>query len=184
MALKQLIQETREAITTEGRMRWAGGTALPPTNRKGVLKTMSTRLKGMGAMHIVRMLDSKDWKKAMKEVTSMIADAERQGNDSNTAELRDMIKALRTMTEAAEYPPTMAAQFAEMLKKKFRSVSFDAKKNTGTANVGSAGRIEFYESSNDPTVRVTFTTPLEFTSDPAQMMKIVEAINKVFRMSG
>jgi hypothetical protein len=97
MALKQLIDETREAMATEGRMRWAGGTALPPTNKKGILKTMSTRLKGMSAMHIVRMLDKKDWKGAMKEVTSMIVDAERQGNDANTKELRGMIQALRAL---------------------------------------------------------------------------------------
>lgn len=84
-------------MATEGRMRWAGGTAEEPTNKKGVLKTMSTRLKGMGAMHVVRMLDKKDWKGAMKEVTTMIADAERQGDDSNTKELRAMIQALRTL---------------------------------------------------------------------------------------
>jgi hypothetical protein len=95
MALKQLIDETREAMATEGRMRWAGGTALPKTNEAGVLKTISTRLKGMGAAHIVRMLDKKDWKGAMKEITAMIADAERQGNDANTRELRSMIQALR-----------------------------------------------------------------------------------------
>jgi len=55
------------------------------------------RLKGLGGAHVVKLIDKKDYAGATKEIVQMIADMERSGKTQNTAELRDMVKALRAM---------------------------------------------------------------------------------------
>jgi hypothetical protein len=69
------------------------------------------------------------------------------------------------------------ADFVTLLKKKWRNVKYDAKRGTGTANVGGV-EISFQESGNDDAVIVTTKKPLRIKGDPKAVMSALDKIRR------
>ena len=72
-----------------------------------------------------------------------------------------------------------AQEFADMLKKKWRGVKYDAKRGVGSANIGGL-KINFHQSGNDSAVIVTITDHPYMKGDPTDVMKALDRIKAGF----
>jgi len=95
-------------------------------------------------------------------------------------EIREAVLPLLAADKTAATPGDLAdvgdgQEFANLLSKKWRDVKYDAKRRTGTANIGGL-KIAFQESGSDTAVIVTIKEHPYMKGEPKHM---VAALNKI-----
>jgi hypothetical protein len=76
-----------------------------------------------------------------------------------------------------------ADKFYKLLSKEFVNVEYDPATQSGWARIGSAGRIDFRASGNDPAVIVELHPP-RLKGPAATVKRAVDKINRVYSDTG